>query len=355
MQESRTQLLKRYFEIIEKQDDSSTVFVNEALTSNWKELTNYYTFLINMHLKKEREKDSKLFASYVQTIKGNKSASEFAEILDVNPSTVSRLLSENYKSTVTETLVKKLACLITPEMDIPVDKFFAANGMRIEDPKELMRARIEYRSRLEDEAESIILRGISSRGKGYSKLPGNTRINLVGDMTLIPDMVLDVEGVRDEDLPHNSNWMLDFMLGDKTDVRHSSQPYRRLKASVHQRISTLVMQMLQYDKDTYEEDYEFHEVPVKYSLVFSDKASYDTVVECFNNIKCPIAISFILIDLKEKTVIKEVPLKSMNGYRHEVFFSDNYYVDDEENLISKKEYYDLLEQMVDEYIEKGED
>lgn len=311
--------------------------------------------LINrIEISKYKEKDPQLFPQYVQRIKGNMSSAEFADKLGVNPSTVSRLLSEKYTSTVSESLIKSLAALLTPEMGISYEMLLDANGMRFSNQRDLLRSRMMFRRTLEETVTNILVTAVANNSEKYSRFSGNKRLPLKGNYTIFPDLILEVEEVINEKLPKNRMWAFDYLTSGSAPTK-DDRDYQRSSMRIIQRLSAMVLQYVQYDEAVYEHDYQYHEVPIKYSVVLNDEGEFEAVRASLQEIKTPMPASIILVDTGDKTIKREFGLMGLDGRRHETFFKGSEAVEGQTKEISKEEMLKFLEDELENSLESEVD
>ena len=306
----------------------------------------------DIKLVKVKEPDPERLAKIVKAIKGYGNANDLADYLQVNPSTVSRILNGKITGPVQESTILKLAEMIRPEMGITKEMLFDANGMRNVNQMTIG-SRMEARRVLEHQIEDIIINGIYNHSASCWRYSDRQRVSYRDKTWVYPTLTVETGAVVDEDKPENRNWAFHIVL----DMLYRHQGYdgpsedryamSRIAQNINMWIGEYTLLSLQYDRDLYMDDYEYHQIPAKVSYVVTSPSIYELLKERYMDLKVPVQMSIILVDLEKRTVVSEMPFRNMNGYRDRIFFDDKpAYFDDEDNEISEEDFIKMIEEEV---------
>lgn len=295
-----------------------------------------------------------------QIIKGYMTAAELSDMLNVNPSTTSRILNAKVTGSVAEETILRLADMIRPEMGITREELFAANGYQ--EVAERINPYTEFRDRSE-RISSAITRNIDYKGYDAWRYRYEARFRYHDMLSLRFDLVVECEAVEDDRSPGNHLWGFSYLIPRQNfsqatmrrqDFTEQSAPPSRIGMTFMQRIALFALMYSQFGKGSDNWDEELRELPVKISYVVVRKDEYDYLVSKYADLRLPMEASLIYVDEEKATVSAEFPFIRDTGYRGLAFF-DGQYFDDDDNPISEEEYDELLDEMVGEMINGQKD
>lgn len=252
--------------------------------------------------------DNAAFAELVKKAIGpDRTVSEFAEICGVSPSTMSRIVKNQFKTPSSDVVIKAIADNADPVGGVDADALLRASGrapIQLEGPTHVfVTAPTEAgKSKLLAEvvtgrkgepinniiARETIQNALLSAGHGIKVSPGENIISIPG-LRYKADFCIDLD--LDEDLGFDK-WAFDACLASVRPITH--------------KLSWIFgAAYLDSTRDR----------RIKVSLVVSDLNDFDYTKKTFSNIKIHDLVSVVLIDPKAQIVIDEFQIPTVDGIK----------------------------------------
>ena len=262
-----------------------------------------------------KDPDKDLLAELVVKAKGPKrSMRQFAEELNVSPSTLSRIANKKTVGTNSDLLIADIAEHADPESGVTFEKMMEAHGLVLQEQTKGAIALFR------EAAIGTLLKELLRRNYRIKDVVGlETRTHLDSIMgSCYMDLEIHTNALGRED----AVWLFDFFVQRGTDP------------IAYDWLNRIRQWMLMYAGMLC-----FNEGKVdRLSVVISEEATFNAIIPFLEGYSTSFGISLILINLESRTVVKEYLVKE-DPYADPVFFpvEDNAFVgteiDDFENAI----------------------
>lgn len=250
--------------------------------------------------------DNAAFAELVKKAIGpDRTVSEFAEICGVSPSTISRIVKNQFKTPSSDVVIKAIADNADPVGGVDADSLLRASGrapIQLDGPthvfvnaptdagKSKLLAEV-VTGRKGEPLNNIIARetiqnALLSAGHGIKVSPGENIISIPG-LRYKADFCIDLDS--GEDLGFDK-WAFDACLASVRPITH--------------KLSWIFgAAYLDSTRDR----------RIKVSLVVSDPNDFDNTKKTFSNIKIHDLVSVVLIDPRAQIIIDEFQIPTVDG------------------------------------------
>lgn len=250
--------------------------------------------------------DNAAFAELVKKAIGpDRTVSEFAEVCGVSPSTMSRIVKNQFKTPSSDVVIKAIADNADPVGGVDADALLRASGRApiqldgpthfiVTAPTEAGKAKLlaeVVTGRKGEPLNNIIVRetiqnALLSAGHGIKVSPGENIISIPG-LRYKADFCIDLD--LDEDLGFDK-WAFDACLAGVRPITH--------------KLSWIFgAAYLDSTRDR----------RIKVSLVASDQNDFESTRKTFSSIKIHDLVSIVLIDPKAQIVIDEFQIPTDDG------------------------------------------
>ena len=252
---------------------------------------------------KSHDADLDRFAELLIAAKGSRSMRTFAMECGVTPAAFSRIVKKLNKGASSVQLLESIAKHADPQSGVSMDELAAANGYkRILVMKDVFfpteKRDLHYGSVAHERvARDILVQELLNRGASFRILPNKCSVSQYRFVT--PDILLETDAFG----KGNELWFVECPLG------FSLRP-----ETVFDRIGRYLMIDISREKE---------QIPIRFSIVISEAAVYESIVHTFQQRVIPINMSFILIDRMSGTVVAEAILPHSESGQQKSFFMDN--------------------------------
>jgi len=275
--------------------------------------------------RKTHEVDKDKFAQLLLAAKGGRTMKDFAESCDVNPSTLTRIVQKTNKGASSTELLKAIAENAVHESGVTLESLADANGYTLvyNNGTTLTLHRINNRLNEERHIREVLVQELLDRGQQVSL--GNIRYKFSKNLELRPDLLIMTEAFSNK----NEVWFVEVMPNTARFVE-SNMGLSRLRHRTYERISHFVfVSMNKVERFR----------PSRFSIVVTDKAVFDAIVEEFAETVVPTDISIIFVDIINSTIIDEVMLPHITKGKQESYFMTTPTISEEEtNYVDLEEY-----------------
>ncbi len=306
-------------------------------------------------LEKVSEADPKELARIVTIIKGFGTAADLAKKIHVNPSTISRIVNGKLSGPISEDTLKKLAELISPDMEITKEQLFKANGYRVVEERISPHVQMRERTYL---VRDILARNVSRR-HGVWRVANDTRFLINNMFSAFFDLLVECDTAYDQRRPNNYLWGFDILMtpphGGMSHIYGERDVNFELKRRIavgernfRDRISRYSLVYLQSGKDGIFASDELKALPARVSIVLDDEDLYKILKEKYEKLVLPMDASLILVDTEAENVKDEFAFTREDGEKTKVFL-DWKEADRNDFSISEDEYDFTYDDMYDKF------
>lgn len=271
---------------------------------------------------KTSEPDKDRLADLVIAARGNRTSQQFAIDCGVNPSTLTRILNKQNKGSSKDDLIYAIAENAAPESGVTLDELMHANGMTKQEHG-VMYSRVM--NKLEETVEQILFRELLERGASIRR--GNIRYNVSKTLSVSPDILLLTDALKEITGEAEGVWFMEVMaptLRSRADKGNYKEDRHRL-FNARQRA---FQKMSRYSFASMSSIDIFR--PAKFSLILTEKETYDDLVEEFKEMNVPTNISLIYLDLDIGNVVDEFVLPKADGNTTAAYFDKIIITEDDE-------------------------
>lgn len=257
----------------------------------------------------------------VRAIGPSRNQTEFAKVLGVNPSTLSRIINKKNSGASSDDLILSIADHADPGSGVTEEMLMRAHGM-VPDRDE--RGRIMYSRQLNEEYSENVIKQISTeildRGYSVNRMMREVRYPVVqGTASLRADIVVETNAVEGGNHLWAFDCLLPRMFQGYSAAGRISEPtihdkMRFAGRNIFDRIGRILA--LEYAGIVHKED-----IPEKFSLVIADREAYAYVIERYKDFSFPRQFSFILLDLEYGYIVEEFNCKRADGFVGKNFFT----------------------------------
>ena len=267
-----------------------------ADAANFKEalrrrLMAYYELL--KQYQRAREPDKGRLSDLVIKAKGPKrSMRKFAEEIEVNPSTLSRLVNQKTTGANSDELIAKIAAHADPDSGVTFEELMEAHGMALKE------ARYRNESAFEDACRDILLKELEIRGY-ETEDEACERLRGAG-FGMEYDFALRTDALK----KGNGKWYFECKMFNSPSG---------IPVGAGRTMQWLTMTMALFYCGGMDAE--------KVSLVVERREIYESLKERCKDVKIPDQISVILVDTEKQRVVEEflIPMTG-DGEQPEVFY-----------------------------------
>jgi transcriptional regulator with XRE-family HTH domain len=274
---------------------------------NYRDKLNQYT--------RVKEPDKDMLSELTIRAKGPKrSLRQFAEELEVSPSTLSRIVNKKTASANSDLLIADIAEHADPESGVTFEKMMEAHGMA---PRDETKGAITL---FRETATATLLKELLRRDYKVNDIVGIEKPTHLD--SILGRCYLDLELHTDALGKDDSVWMFSFF------VQKGSDPVSPDWLNRIRQWMLMYAGMMCFNEENVD----------RVSVVISEESTFDAVIPFFEGYVSSFEISLILIDLENRSITKEYVIKD-DPYAEPVFFpveDDDFIgteIDDFENAI----------------------
>lgn len=232
--------------------------------------------------------DKEALADLVIRAKGpRRSLRQFAEILGVNASTLSRIVNQKTASANSDNLIADIADHADPDSDVTFEQLMAAHGMVLKE-----RTGFNEYALFMDSVSDIVMKELIVRGyivkNGMVRGRGVCLDSIMGRCFL--DFELHTNALGKED----AVWLFDFYAPGKGGVKTDEQQLNRIRQWM-----LMYAGMLGFNEGKVD----------RLSVVLADRRIYEQLLVFLEGYTLRYEMSVILIDLETRKVIEEYVLR----------------------------------------------
>lgn len=238
------------------------------------------------------------FAELLDAARGSRTMKEFAETCRVNPSTFTRIMQRANKGASSQTLMEAIARNAAPESGVTLEAILEANGYTpFSNGSKSITFTLEYN---ETAVRDVIFKELVARDAEVRL--GNIRYDVSKSLTVKPDILIWTNIFEGD----QHIWMMEVLAPYIKSSMDDSPGYWATKAKqkTFQHISKFTFLGM---KDA------AWLAPAQFSIVTSEEPVFQMIVDEFREMKVPVKISIILVDLQFRLVEDEFFLPLAGG------------------------------------------
>jgi len=250
----------------------------------------------------------------------SRNQTEFAKELEVNPSTLSRIINKKNAGASSDDLILAIAAHADPMSGVTEEMLMKAHGMVVEVDE---RGRIgQSRYFFEEYTENVIpaiASAILEQGASIEFGERDIRYRILKGVGMRIDVMYKTSAVN------GGFWAFDIMnprmfqravagAGYRKNDYDRSRDFVMTSRNVFDRIGRVLA--LQYSQMEIE-----YPIPDKFSLVITDREAYDFYAEVYKDFSTPMKVSFVYLDLETGRIVEEFNLL-YKSEREESFFKE---------------------------------
>jgi hypothetical protein len=249
----------------------------------------------------------------------SRNQTEFAKELEVNPSTLSRIINKKNVGASSDELILAIAAHADPMSGITEEMLMKAHGMVIEvDERGRIGQSRYFMEKYTENVISAIASAILEQGASIEAADRDIRYRIVKGVGMMVDVLYKTSAVPDEGF-----WAFDVLRPRLSQRAVAGAGYRGVEydryrdfAMISRNIFDRIGRVLALKYSTIEME---APIPNKFSFVITDKETYAHFSEIYKEFSAPMKLSFVYLNLETGRVTEEFNF-IYNGKRDESFF-----------------------------------